>query len=151
MYVIANNIYEGILEIDSNNVFQRYFGETSVDYTALDLLWRELATEEQKAKQALWLPTEYSSMAMSGTGFIYACISYKEEDEPIRLLNVKGTNILAYNEEFECIGIQAVERAPLQDMLVFSDIRALRDIRRRSLNQNVLASRGLVLILRLPN
>ena len=101
MYVIANNIYEGILEIDSNNVFQRYFGETSVDYTALDLLWREMATEEQKAKQALWLPTEYSSMAMSGTGFIYACISYKEEDEPIRLLNVKGTNILAYNDEFD--------------------------------------------------
>ena len=101
MYVIANNIYEGILEIDSNNVFQRYFGETSVKYSALDLLWRELATEEQKAKQALWLPTEYSSMAISKTGFIYASISYTEEEEPIRLLNVKGSNILAYNDEFK--------------------------------------------------
>lgn len=101
MYIIANNIYEGILEVDSNNKFQRYFGETSVAYSALDLLWRQLATEEQKAKQALWLPTEYSSMAMSKTGFIYTSISFTEEATPIRLLNVHGTNILAYNEEFD--------------------------------------------------
>ena len=101
MYVIAKNIYEGILEIDSNNQFQRYFGETSVAYSALDLIWRQLATEEQKAKQTLWLPTEYSSMAMGGTGFIYTSISYTEEETPIRLLNVHGSNILAYNEEFD--------------------------------------------------
>ncbi len=101
MYIIANNIYEGILEVDSNNRFQRYFGETSVAYGAMDLLFRQLATEEQKAKQTLWLPTEYASMAMSKTGFIYTCISYTDEETPIRLLNVHGTNILAYNEEFK--------------------------------------------------
>ncbi len=101
MYIIANNIYEGILEVDSTNQFQRYFGETSVSYSAMDLLFRQLATEEQKAKQTLWLPTEYSSMAMGKTGFIYTSISFTEEETPIRLLNVHGTNILAYNEEFK--------------------------------------------------
>ncbi len=100
MYIIAKNLFEGILEVNSDNEFQRYFGETTVNFSALDLLWRQLATEEQKAKQSLWLPTEYTSMTISDNGFIYASVSSTEEEEPIKLLNVKGSNILAYNEEF---------------------------------------------------
>lgn len=101
MYVIAKNLYEGILEVNADNEFQRYFGETTVNFSALDLLWRQLATEEQKAKQELWLPTEYSSMTITDSGFIYATVSNTEEKEPIKLLNVKGSNILAYDDEFD--------------------------------------------------
>lgn len=100
MYIIAKNLFEGILEIDSSNHFQRYFGETTVNFSALDLLWRQLATEEQKAKQSLWLPTEYTSITISSNGFIYASVSSTDEEEPIKLLNVKGSNILAYDDEF---------------------------------------------------
>lgn len=101
MYIVAKNVYEGILEVNSNNEFQRYFGETNVSFSALDLLWRQLATEEQKAKQELWLPTEYSSITMTSAGFIYATATSEDETEPIKLLNVKGSNILAYDDEFD--------------------------------------------------
>lgn len=101
MYVVANNVYEGILELNSENEFQRYYGETTVSFSALDLLWRQLATEEQLSKQSLWLPTGYSSMAISNKGFVYATISSSGEEKPIRMLNVNGTNILAYDDEFD--------------------------------------------------
>lgn len=101
MYVVAKNVYEGILELNSENVFQRYFGETTVSFSALDLLWRKLATEEQLAKQTLWLPTEYTSVAISEKGFIYATVGSADEKEPIKMLNVNGSNILAYDEEQE--------------------------------------------------
>lgn len=94
MYVIAGNIYEGILEIDSENNFQRYFGTTTVSISPLQVFYRAIASEEQLNRQTLMLPTEYSSMTVNGKGFIYTTIRSEDEKTPIRLLNVKGDDIM---------------------------------------------------------
>lgn len=100
MYIIATNIYEGILEVNSNNEFQRYFGTTTVSISVLDIFFRMIASEEQLSRQALLLPTEYTSMTINEKGFIYTTIRASEEVEnPIRLLNVNGTDIMPENWE----------------------------------------------------
>lgn len=97
MYIIATNIYEGILEVSSDNQFQRYFGTTTVSVSPLDLFFRMIASEEQRSGQSLLLPTEYTSMTINDKGFIYSTIRATDVDNPIRLLNVNGDDIMPEN------------------------------------------------------
>lgn len=94
MYIIASSIYEGILEVNADNKFQRYFGSTTVSVSPLEVFFRMIATEAQLSKQALILPTEYSSMTINKKGFIYTTIRSSEVENPIRLLNVNGKDIM---------------------------------------------------------
>ena len=94
MYIIAPNLYEGILEVSSDNEFQRYFGTTTVSISVLDIFFRMLASEEQLSGQALVLPTEYTSMTVNDKGFIYTTIRSTDVENPIRLLNVNGDDIM---------------------------------------------------------
>lgn len=94
MYVIAKNVYEGILELNYDGEFSRYFGVNNVKFTPLDLFWRSIATETQRSKMALWLPTEFTNMAIADDGFIYTTCQSEEQVEPIKLLNAKGDNVL---------------------------------------------------------
>jgi hypothetical protein len=94
MYIIATNLYEGILEVSSDNEFQRYFGTTTVSISVLDIFFRMLASEEQLSGQALVLPTEYTSMTVNDKGFIYTTIRSTDVENPIRLLNVNGDDIM---------------------------------------------------------
>lgn len=94
MYIIATNLYEGILEVNSQNQFQRYFGTTTVSISAWDIFFRAIASEAQLSRQALILPTEYSSMSLNEKGFIYTTIRSTDVENPIRLLNVNGSDIM---------------------------------------------------------
>ncbi len=97
MYVIATSVYEGILELSSDNKFQRYFGTTTVSVSPLEIFFRAIASEAQLSRQALLLPTEYSSMTVNDKGFIYTTIQSSDVEKPVRLLNVNGTDIMPEN------------------------------------------------------
>lgn len=99
MYVIATGVYEGILEISSENKFQRYFGTTTVSISVMDIFFRAIASEAQLSRQALILPTEYSAMTINDKGFIYTTIRSTDGKNPIRLLNVNGNDIMPENWE----------------------------------------------------
>lgn len=97
MYIIAQNIFEGILEVSSENRFQRFFGTTTIQVSPLDLFFRAIASEKQRSKQQLLLPTAYTSMTVNEKGFIYTTIQATDEDNPVRLLNVNGSDIMPEN------------------------------------------------------
>lgn len=99
MYVIATGVFEGILEISSENKFQRYFGTTTVSISVMDIFFRAIASEAQLSRQALILPTEYSAMTINEKGFIYTTIRTNGVERPIRLLNVNGDDIMPENWE----------------------------------------------------
>lgn len=101
MYVIAKNVYEGILELNYDGEFSRYFGVNNVSFSVLDLFWRSIATEAQRAKMELWLPTEFTNLAIAEDGFIYTTCQSEEQIEPIKLLNAKGKNVLVSQSEIE--------------------------------------------------
>jgi len=94
IYVIANNVFEGIVEINPDGTFNRYFGVVNVTYTVMDLFWRALRTPAQRARMALWLPTAFTNLTIDSDGFVFAVISEGNLDEPVRKLNARGENIL---------------------------------------------------------
>ncbi|MCI8691418.1 MAG: hypothetical protein HFH91_01515 [Lachnospiraceae bacterium] len=98
MYVLVQNCYEGFAELDPEGNFNRYVGATEVTYSMWSLFWRNLQTEEQRARTALWLPTSYSDVAIDKDGFLYASVSGGSDSKPVKKLNSAGDDVMTTGE-----------------------------------------------------
>ena len=73
IYVIANGVYEGILQFDSEGVYKRFTGINNVTLTAWDIFWLTVSTETQYANRKSYINTTFTSMAVDISGtFIYS-------------------------------------------------------------------------------
>lgn len=99
MYVVAENIFEGILELDSDGSFNRYTGVNPIKLTPFQILGRMLMSEAQKAKLQKFLPTEYTNITLNEKSFIYATARPRESstESMIQLINPKGIDVLKRN------------------------------------------------------
>ena len=98
LYVISKNMYEGILELNADGTFTRFFGVNEVTFTPWQLFWRTFATKEQRARQALWLPSDFTNLCIDQDGFLFATLLSTDE-KTIKRLNAKGENIIKVSEE----------------------------------------------------
>lgn len=96
LYIVSDNTYEGIIELNADGTFSRFFGMNRVRYNPLELFWRNIATEAQRASMSLWLPTDFSNVSINDDGFVFATVGSGAEAEPIKLLNSKGEDILRF-------------------------------------------------------
>lgn len=99
MYVVARNVYEGILEINSNGSFNRFTGVNPVRLTPIEIFRRSLMTEEQLSKLQLFLPTEYTNVSINERSFIYATskATQNNAENTIQLINPKGVDVIRKN------------------------------------------------------
>ena len=111
IYVLSKNVNKGFLKYEYDGSFQGFYGATKVIVSAADRFWKKFATEAQKARMVLFVPTEYSNCYMDNEGFIYAVThSFDEWDllsgkaDPIRRLNALGNDILIQNGYNVAIG-----------------------------------------------
>lgn len=112
MYVVARNVYEGIIELGSNGEFNRFTGVNPVSLTPFEIFRRSLMTEAQLAKLKLFLPTEYTNVSINERGFIYATSRPTENNakNTIQLINPKGVDVIKRNGYHPPMGdIQYVE------------------------------------------
>ncbi len=93
IFVIAKGMYEGIVELNASGSFSRFYGVNKVPLNIVDLVWRAIATEAQRNRMALWLPTDFSNLTIDPDGFIFATVMGQEGKTVVRL-NAKGENIL---------------------------------------------------------
>lgn len=98
MFVVAKGMYEGIVQLNADGTFANFYGVNEVSFTMWDLIWRKLATETQRAKQSLWLPTDFTNLCIDPDGFIFATVQSTSAADPIMRLNAKGENILRVSE-----------------------------------------------------
>lgn len=91
-YVIAQDVYDGLLEFDSAGNFKGYVGATRVSPSLVDLFWSRLSTREQRERMALFLPTEYSNLDLDAKGFI--CATVASQGQAVRLLSPSGNDVL---------------------------------------------------------
>lgn len=99
MYVVAKNVYEGILEINYDGEFNRFTGVNPLKLTPVEIFRRSLMTEKQLAKLQLYLPTEYTNVSINEKSFIYATskVSTNNAENPIQLINPKGVDVIKRN------------------------------------------------------
>ena len=93
LFVQARNVNKGLMEFDSRGEFSGYMGANKVSVKIMDYVWKLLSTQAQRERMDLFIPTEYSNVAMDKDGFIYASNS-TGQTEPVRRLNAMGQDIL---------------------------------------------------------
>ena len=93
LYVISKGMYEGILELNADGSFTRFFGVNEVTFTPWQLIWRVFSTREQRSRQSLWLPSDFTNLCIDQDGFLFATLQ-GTETETVKRLNAKGQNII---------------------------------------------------------
>jgi hypothetical protein len=94
IYVIANNVFEGIVELNPDGTFNRYFGVVDIVFTPMELFWRTIRTQAQRAQTTLWLPVNFTNLTVDSDGFVFATISDAAGGESVKMLNARGENIM---------------------------------------------------------
>lgn len=94
VYVIARNVYQGILAFNSEGSFRGFTGKIEVKLSTYQKIWRKLATKEQRSKQQLYIPTEFTGMEIDRKGFIYATNIDSTGIQSVRRLNPKGEDVI---------------------------------------------------------
>lgn len=94
MYVIALDVYDGLLKFNAAGQFAGYIGAPRVKPTLWERFWSIVATEEQKARRALFLPIEYANIDLDQKGLIMSVVQGVVKKESIKRLNQNGEDVL---------------------------------------------------------
>lgn len=94
VYCIAQNMFEGIMVFETNGDFTGFFGTISVEITAWEKFWRKLATKEERSKQQLFIPTEFTGIDIDDEGFVYASNKDTSGVQAVRRLNPRGEDVI---------------------------------------------------------
>ena len=98
VYVIAQNMFEGIMVFETDGQFTGFFGTISVKISLWEKFWRRLATKEERANQKLFIPTEFTGIDVDPEGFIYATNITDDGIQGVRRLNPSGQDVIKKGE-----------------------------------------------------
>ncbi len=98
LFVVSRGNTDGLIQLDSDGSFIRFFGAISTSPSPSEIIWRRLMTTEQRQRISLNLPTIYSNVNIDDSGFIYATVSAVggvfNPNIMVRKLNSMGIDIL---------------------------------------------------------
>ena len=98
VYVIGRNAFEGILVFESDGTFTNYFGTIEVKISLWEKFWKRLASKEERSKQQLYIPTEFTGIDIDGDGFVYASNIDSDGVQGVRRLNPRGEDVIQKGE-----------------------------------------------------
>lgn len=100
IYVVADQIFEGIIDFNPDGQFSRYVGANTVTLSAWDAFWLMFTSEEQRRAQGYRLATTFVNVNVDKEGYLYTVSSSSEGNEVIKKLNYKGKDVLTRNGYF---------------------------------------------------
>ena len=108
IYIIADGVYEGILQFDPDGTYKRFTGVNYITLTAWNIFWLTIATEAQYENKQQYINTTFTGMALDITGtFIYSTANPIVNDNGgyntlsmIKKLNPAGKDVLRRNGYF---------------------------------------------------
>jgi tetratricopeptide (TPR) repeat protein len=95
IFVVAESMVEGLIQLNSDGVFNKFFGGNRVRVNPAELILRKFLTKEQREKRILFVPVEYVNLTMDSQGFIYTSTKNQRDDQ-IKRLNASGINIIRH-------------------------------------------------------
>jgi len=94
VFVIARNMFQGIMTFNTDGDFIGFYGTINVSITLWQRFWRALSTQEQRARQQLFIPTEFTGLDVDPAGFVYASNIDRGGEQAVRRLNPSGEDVL---------------------------------------------------------
>ncbi|CAM4207512.1 NHL repeat-containing protein [Paenibacillus xylanexedens] len=125
VYVVAQGVYEGIMQFDESGKFIGYVGTNKVERDYGEYIWRMLSTKAQRAQMVLFVPTEFSNADIDHKGFVYATNIDPGSNEPIKRLNPSGEDVLKRFGYYDVKGDIRFRNNPGPSKLI--DVKVLGD------------------------
>lgn len=94
VYCIAQKMFEGIMVFDTDGRFTGFYGTISVKISLWEKFWRRIATKEERSKQKLYIPTEFTGIDMDDDGFVYASNIDTDGVQAVKRLNPRGQDVI---------------------------------------------------------
>lgn len=104
VYVVADQIFEGIIDFNPDGTFSRYVGANTVTISAWEAFWLLFTSEEQRKAQGYRFATTFVNLNVDEEGHLYTVSSSREGNQVIKKLNYKGKDVLIRNGYFPQIG-----------------------------------------------
>lgn len=111
IYIVVQSSYEGIIELNEDGTFSRYFGVNEPGVNLVDFFWKSLATDAQKEKMGKTYAPAFTNVTMDSEGFVYAVTNDSAAVDCVFRLNSKGENVLR-EMGWEVIGDLNFEETP---------------------------------------
>lgn len=110
IYIVVQSSYEGIIELNEDGTFSRYFGVNEPHINMIDYLWKSMASDKQKEKMGKTYAPAFNNVALDGEGFIMAVTSDQSSQNKVFRLNFQGKNVLRQMGNTAVIGDIATEK-----------------------------------------
>ncbi len=94
IYVVVQSSYEGIIELNEDGTFSRYFGVNEPQINMIDFLWKSIASDAQKEKMGKTYAPAFNNVTLDGEGFVMAVTSDAASADMVFRLNYAGANVL---------------------------------------------------------
>ncbi|HWT74971.1 MAG TPA: hypothetical protein VN258_09675 [Mobilitalea sp.] len=120
IYVVVQSSYEGIIELNPDGTFSRYFGVNSPTINFVDYFWKSISTNKQKAQMTKTFAPAFNNVALDSDGFVYAVTYDAAAEHMVFRLNSGGKNVL--REEGNTWVIGDIHRMNKTDQSQFVDI-----------------------------
>lgn len=135
MFVVVKNSTEGIVELNKDGSFASYFGVNSPTVNLVDIFWKSIASDEQKAKMNKVYAPAFSNVQTDNEGFVYAVTLDTASQSMVFRMNSKGENVLrqfGYSEQMgdvmdrDTLGISTFVDIAVSDYGVYALLDATR-------------------------
>ena len=94
VYCIAQRMFQGVMVFESGGEFTGFFGTIDVKISLWEKFWRKLSTKEERSKQQLFIPTEFTGIDIDDEGFVYASNVDTAGVQAVRRLNPRGQDVI---------------------------------------------------------
>ncbi len=94
IYIVVLSSYEGIIELNEDGTFSRYFGVNEPQVNMVDFLWKSIASDKQKEKMGKIYAPAFNNVTLDGEGFVMAVTSDSASADKVFRLNFAGANVL---------------------------------------------------------
>ncbi len=111
IYVVVLSSYEGIIELNEDGTFSRYFGVNEPQINMVDFLWKSIASDKQKEKMGKTFAPAFNNITLDGEGFVMAVTSDAASADKVFRLNFAGANVLREMGNTMVIGDLKTENA----------------------------------------
>jgi hypothetical protein len=98
VFVVARNMFQGIMTFDAEGNFIGFYGTIEVTITLWQRFWRVFRTQEQRERQQLFIPTEFTGLDVDPAGFVYASNVDPAGEQAVRRLNPRGEDVIRTGE-----------------------------------------------------
>ncbi len=126
LFIVSSTTYQGIIVMSEDGGFHGFIGATQVQISALEILWRNFQTKEQRESSSKFVSTEFNNITIDADNFIYVTTSSIDEsaqqatiqskdgtNAPVKKLNASGADVMRRNGFFAPHGEVKVSQSPL--------------------------------------